>query len=378
LDLDSDQVLFGQTCRQFLEKEFPLSAVRELLEQPAVIDRELSRREAELGWFGLLSPEDLGGGGVAGLGVADSATVAAELGRNLHPGPALMTNLVSQAIAAAGSAGQRKELVPNLIGGEASATWAIGNIGWLWGRATSPAQLSSGPDGMGVLSGSIECVQDATTADHLLVTVPRVETGAPAQIVLPRDTPGLEVIALHSLDLTRSFANVVFRDIAIPADQILAGDSAATDQVQHQLDLAVILQTAESVGAIDRVYEFTLQYARDRIAFGRPIGSYQAIKHRLADLLVWLESSKATLSAAIDALEASSDDSSHLVSLAAAYVGDIAPRLVQECVQLHGGIGLTWEHDIHLYLRRVATNAALLGSPAVHRQRLEAILMPAS
>lgn len=374
LDLDPDQILFGQTCRQFLEKEFPVATVRELLDGTATLGRDLIRREAELGWFGLLSPEAVGGGGVVGNGVADSVTVAGELGRFLHPGAALMTNVIAQVLAVAGSPEQRRDIVPGLIDGSVSATWAIGSVEWLWNAGRPGITMTPDEHGGLILNGTAECVQDAGSADYLLVTG-AVSDGSFAQVIVPRDTARVTVTLLHSLDLTREFGTVRFDNAAFPATARVGEPTPSATAFAHQVDLVTLLQTAETVGAIDRVYEFTLQYARDRVAFGRPIGSYQAIKHRLADLLVQLESAKATVAAATRALSEDSEDSSHLASVAAAYVGEVAPRFVQECVQLHGGIGLTWEHDIHLYLRRVAANTALLGSPPAHRRRIASILM---
>ena len=150
------------------------------------------------------------------------------------------------------------------------------------------------------------------------------------------------------------------------------GDAAA--DVERQLQVALILQNAETVGAVNCVYDFTLEYAKDRMAFGRPIGSYQALKHRFADMKVWLEACHATATAAARAVQRGDDDASRLVSVAKAYIGDRAPAIAQDCVQLHGGIGVTWEHDLHLYLRRVAQNAALFGSARDHRLRVATLL----
>jgi alkylation response protein AidB-like acyl-CoA dehydrogenase len=378
LDLDADQTLFAQTCRQFLEREHPLPAVRARIDTGVEgVDRELWKRAAELGWFGLLSPAELGGGGVAGNGVADSASVAAELGRFLHPGPVIATNVVASAVAAAGSGDQRATLVPRLLEGGAVATWALGEVGWLWGDGEPSVRIGLDAGGGAVLDGTAGYVQDAAAADYLLVSGRAVAGGedrGTVQVVVPAGTPGVVVTPLHSLDLTRGLAEVRFADVALSSASLVGDVERTPWRVAAQFDLAVVLQSAETVGAAERVFEFTLQYARDRVAFGRPIGSYQAIKHRLADLLVWLEGAKATVSAAVGALAAGSEDGSHLVSVAAAYVKDVGPRLIQECVQIHGGIGLTWEHDIHLYLRRATTNAALLGTPAAHRGRLDALL----
>jgi alkylation response protein AidB-like acyl-CoA dehydrogenase len=135
-----------------------------------------------------------------------------------------------------------------------------------------------------------------------------------------------------------------------------------------------VLQCAEMVGAIDRVFQFTVQWAFDRYSFGRPLASYQALKHRFADMKMWLEAAQATANAAAKAVQARGGDAAELVSVAKAYIGQRATDIVQDCVQLHGGIGVTWEHDLHLYLRRVTVDRMTWGTPSEHRRRLADIL----
>ena len=148
----------------------------------------------------------------------------------------------------------------------------------------------------------------------------------------------------------------------------------AGPDVERQLQIGLVLQNAETVGATERVFEFTLEYCRDRVSFGRPIGSYQALKHRLADIKLWLEACHGTATASARAVATRSGDASELVSVAKSYIGDRCPAIIQDCVQMHGGIGVTWDADLHLYLRRVAQNAALYGSVRQHRERLATLL----
>jgi alkylation response protein AidB-like acyl-CoA dehydrogenase len=144
--------------------------------------------------------------------------------------------------------------------------------------------------------------------------------------------------------------------------------------VERQLMLAIALQTAETVGAADRVFEFTGKYAQDRFAFGRPIASFQALKHRFADMLMWLEFSKAIADGAAEAIDEGREDAPRIASIAAAYAGDRCLDVIDDCVQISGGIGVTWEHDIHLYSRRVALNRAVYGSPEQHKERVAVLL----
>ncbi len=148
----------------------------------------------------------------------------------------------------------------------------------------------------------------------------------------------------------------------------------ADEDVERQLQDAVVLQCAEMAGAVDRVFAFTVEYAEDRYSFGRPLVSYQALKHRFADMKLWLEASHATAGAAARAVDTGSPLAGELVSVAKSYIGDHGPTILSECVQFHGGIGVTWDHDLHLYLRRVVQDRALFGTPRLHRERVAAAM----
>ena len=154
---------------------------------------------------------------------------------------------------------------------------------------------------------------------------------------------------------------------------VLGATGDAAPQIEAQLQRAVVLQVAESLGAMDALFERTCAYAKDRIAFGRPIGSFQAIKHLLADLSLRVEGTRAALASAVEAVESSSEDASTIASMLKSYAGDAGVELAQGCLQVHGGIGFTWEHDLHLYLRRLTSDAALFGDPIWHRERLVAL-----
>jgi alkylation response protein AidB-like acyl-CoA dehydrogenase len=172
----------------------------------------------------------------------------------------------------------------------------------------------------------------------------------------------------------RRFGTTTFDRVTLPTSAVVGEIGGAAAQVERQLQLALVLQCAEIVGLLDRVFEFTLEYMHDRYAFGRPIASYQALKHRIADMLLWLESAKGTTDAAIAAVDERADDASRLASVAKSYVAEKAMTIIQECNQFHGGISQTWEHDLHLYLRRATVDRALYGTPEQHRERLCVLL----
>ena len=366
LELSEDQQLFLDTTRRYLTANWPMAAVRKLVDDPVGFDRRVWGQGAELGWMSMVVPEEHGGGCISGEPVADLAIVAEELGRFMFAGPVLPSNLVAFALAQSGSEGLAKEHLPALASGSEIATWAIGGDNDRYGvDAGGPDAV---PAGAGfVLRGATSPVQDARVADHLLISA-RTPAG-PTQFLVPADAAGVTVTPLVGLDLARRFGRVEFRDVEVPGTAVVGEPGAAGPAIERQLALAVALQCAETVGSTDRAFEMTLQYVKDRKSFGRPIGSYQALKHRLVDMLLWLESSKAATLAAVKAVQFDVD-ASDAASVAKSYVSDRCPVILRECLQMHGGIGFTWEHDLHFFMRRVESNAALYGSPDHHRDRL--------
>jgi alkylation response protein AidB-like acyl-CoA dehydrogenase len=190
---------------------------------------------------------------------------------------------------------------------------------------------------------------------------------------LPARTAGVQIEQLDGLDLARRFSEVSFNNVAVPESAVVGAVGEADHDVERQLQVALVLSIAESVGAMNRLFDITLQYAKDRTAFGRPIGSFQAIKHLLADLSMHLEACNAGSVAAAQAAQDCSENAAEVTSIAKAYVGDHSIELAQGCLQVHGGIGYTWEHDLHLYLRRLTVNNALYGEPSWHRERMCAL-----
>jgi alkylation response protein AidB-like acyl-CoA dehydrogenase len=378
LTLNAEQTFFQETTRRFLEGEAPLTRVRELADDPAGFDRGWWRRGAELGWTAFLVPEEHGGGTLSGEGgVCDLAIVAEEFGRLVSPGPLHPTNVVAAAVAASGTPEQRAEVLPGVVRGDVVATWCFNEPGRGW--RSSDVELLARPTGDGfVLAGTKAMVEAPGEADWFLVSA-RLNGGGDGlgQFLVPRDAPGIAVTPMKGLDLVRRFGQVRFDDVAVSSGaRVGAGD--ATADIERQLQIGAILECAEMAGAADRVLEFTAEYAFNRYSFGRQLASYQALKHRFADMKLWLEATHATVDGAARAIDgaanaangADGSQAARLVSAAKVYVGDRVPELVQDCVQMHGGIGVTWEHNIHLYLRRVTLGRALYGTPDEHRERL--------
>jgi alkylation response protein AidB-like acyl-CoA dehydrogenase len=367
VDLTEEQEFFRAAVRKFLEGEVPLTVVRDLYEDPEGFDRGWWRQAAEVGWTSLLVPEELGGGTLSGSPVADAVILAEEIGRLVAPGPFLPVNVVAAALVAAGSEEQRSSVLPGLVAGNEMAAWAFCEPSRRW--VTEDIATTADLDGDEVvLDGAKAYVEAAAGAAHLLVTA--TNPAGLTQVLVPADTPGVQVTSGRSLDMTRRFASVRFAGARLPRSAVIGEVGSAARQVDAQRHLAIALQCAELVGVAERILEVTLEYGRERISFGRPIVSYQALKHRIADMYVRLEGAKAVSDALAVAIDAGDDDVATLAGVTKAYVGAHTLDIVDDCVQITGGIGVTWEHDIHLYNRRAAVSRAVYGTPEEHKQEL--------
>jgi len=365
-ELSSDQEFFQETTGRFLDEHVPVGELRRLRDDPGGFGRDYWTRGADLGWTSLLVGEADGGGSISGSGLVDLTLIAHEFGRRAAPGPLTATNVVAAALGEAGGPAHA-EVLAGLLNGTEIATWCF----------TEPqpndrlgaVALEVRVDGDEVvLHGVKRPVESAGRSDHLLVTG-RTGTGL-SQVLVPRDTPGVSVSPMHTVDLTRRFSVVSFDRVRVPATAVVGAVGAADALVERQLDLALVILDAESVGAMQAAFDMTVEWAFDRYSFGRPLASYQALKHRFADMKAWLEASHAISDEAAAAVAARAPQAAELVSAAKAFIGQYGAELMQECVQLHGGIGVTFEHDLHLYLRRHTVNRALYGTPADHRQRI--------
>jgi alkylation response protein AidB-like acyl-CoA dehydrogenase len=365
LDLSDEQAFFVETTRRFLEAECGIPAVRDLADDPVGYDAHVWAQGAQLGWTSLLVPEADGGGSFSDHGLADLVLVAEEMGRRVSPGPLVPVNLVASALSAQGTDDQVAQVLPGLLDGSAVATWT--------GPGTVPAAATA--DGYS-RSGSVAAVEAAAEADHLLV-VAEVDGGL-THLLVPADAPGVTVTQLGSLDLVRRYGSVTFDAVTLGAGSVVGEPGGAADEVERLLQVATVLVCAEAAGATERCFEMTVEYLGDRYSFGRPLSSYQALKHRLADDKMWLEGCHAIVSGAAAAVAAGADDARELASAAKAWVGPNATEIIQDCIQLHGGIGITWEHDLHLYLRRATVDRLAYGAPDVHADRVAGLLLAAA
>jgi alkylation response protein AidB-like acyl-CoA dehydrogenase len=375
ISLTDDQEFFRETTQKFLSTECPLPKVRELRSSEPGFEPGYWRQGAELGWVSLVVPEDLGGGSVSGEGVRDLALVAHEFGTHVAPGPLLPCNVVAATLARSGSAEQQETRLPALVAGEQVATWAFTELPPHDGLGD--IALRAEPDGGDfVLTGVKSPVEAGAQADHFLVTA--ATDAGPTQFLVGAGTPGVTVTPLRSVDLVRRFARIDFAGVRVPAGGLVGEPGGAAADVEEQVRLAAVIQSAEMVGAAHAVFDLTLDWAFSRYSFGRPLASYQEIKHRFADMKMWLEASHALADAAAQHVQAGDTHAADTASIAQAYTGHYLAELVQDCVQLHGGIGVTYEHDIHLFLRRITADRLTYGTPADHRQRIATLRIQAA
>ena len=363
--LTSDQELLRDTTSRFLSDRAPLSQLRKDRNHPAGFEPEYWTSGAELGWTMLLVSEDDGGGSVSGRGAADLALIAYEFGRNAAPGPLVDCNVVASALS--GQQGDlQREALGQIISGAAIATSALGAAPW---QRQHEATVSIRRDGGDVvIDGAVRPVESAKQAGYLLVTG-RSEGGM-TQVLVPTETAGLEIRGLKGMDVTRRFGSASFDGVRLPTSALVGEFGRADDQVARQVQVAAVILSAESVGAMDVAFDMTLDWAFHRYTFGRALASYQALKHRFADMKSWLEASHAVSDAAADAVADRAPEAAETASAAKVYIGEQGPELAQDCVQLHGGIGVTYEHDLHFFLRRVTLDRLLYGTPAEHRRLL--------
>jgi alkylation response protein AidB-like acyl-CoA dehydrogenase len=367
--LTSDQELLRDTTARYLGDQVPLSRLRSVYRNdPAGFDPAYWTSGAELGWTMLLVGEEDGGGSVSGRGAVDLALIAYEFGRHAAPGPLVDCNVIAAALS--GQSGDlQRAVLGELISGVGIASHCLGAAPW---QRSGEATVTIRRDGDDlVIDGAVRPVESARQAGHLLVT--GMSEAGMTQVLVPANAPGVEIRALKGMDVTRRFANVVFDGVHAPASALLGEYGRAGAQVSRQIQNAAVILSAESVGAMDAAFDMTLDWAFGRYTFGRALASYQALKHRFADMKSWLEASHAVSDAAAEAVADQTTLAAETASAAKSYIGVQGPELAQDCVQLHGGIGVTYEHDLHFFLRRVTLDSLLYGTPAEHRRLLARI-----
>jgi alkylation response protein AidB-like acyl-CoA dehydrogenase len=363
--LNEEQRELRDTLRRFLEDHAPMRRVREVMGSPDAHDPALWRRMVEdLGLQGLTVPESHGG---AGLGQVELSVVMEELGRALVPGPFLSSAvLATSTLLALDDEDARADLLPDLAAGRRIATLAV-----IEGRDWDPdavAMRATLEDGGWRVSGSKTLVVDGCLADLVLVTARAGDE--PALFAVEGSAPGLSRAALKTLDLTRGMARLDFT--GVPARRLVSEDAAGA--LNRVLDLATVALAGEQVGGLQRCLEMSVEYAGARAQFGRTIGSFQAVKHLCADMQVDMEQARSAARYAAWAADEAPEELPLAAGVAGAFCSDAFFRVAASTIQVHGGIGFTWEHDAHLYFRRAKSSQLLFGTPSERRARLANVL----
>jgi alkylation response protein AidB-like acyl-CoA dehydrogenase len=363
-EFTEEQAQLRDAVSKFCAEHFDEQAVRSLMESDPPFDPKLwARLGSELGVLGLSVPE--ADGGVGGT-LVDQAVAVEQLGAALACGPVFGTVFLAIPALVATSAGPvRDELLAALVEGTRTAAFAVPDAA----GAFDPAAVAVDASG-DTLTGTVEQVVDGGAADDLLVAANGPD--GLALYAVRADASGVERTPLVTLDLTRPQANIRFS--GAPA-RLLAGPDEAPRVIGHAFHVGAALLAVEQVGAAQHLLNLAVEYAKGRLQFGRPIGSFQAVKHRLADMLVGLEHARSTAYHAAWALTDGSDDPAIAASIAQATCSDALSRIAKDTIQVHGGIGFTWEHQAHLYFKRATTDAALLGGAEQHRARVAELVL---
>lgn len=366
-DLNDEQQAIKSTAHDLLASRFKSERLREIAESDDGFDESGWKEMAELGWAGLALPEEWGG---QGLGIVELAVLFEEMGYALAPSPLLSNTVAGLAIAAGGNDDQKERYLRRLAEGELRGTPALVDVG----VPATPGQfaMAAGSDGDDVvLSGEKTLVLDAASADFFLVA-----TADNRRHIVDSGAAGVTVIPEAGIDLTRRLSTVRFEDVRVAPEDTLPGGEEEYFPVFLR---ACVALAAESTGVAQRALEMSVAYAKDRHQFGRPIGAYQAVSHRCAQMLLETENSRSAVYGAAWAADAEPESLPLAACMAKAYASDAGWRVPDAAIQVHGGIGFTWEHDLHFFLKRGRLNASLFGDAKWHRERVaDAVLAGAA
>ena len=365
-----EQDMLRESARKFLDSQCPTTWVRKIMEDETAHSDELWKKFAAMGWLGLLIPRKLGG---IGGSFFDAAVILEEMGKTLVPGPFLSSALLGAVtIAGGGTSAQKKDLLPRVADGSLILT-----VAWqeeAGGDDPSDVRLKAKRAGAEfVLHGEKCFVFDASVADWFVVAArtARVKNQPRLGVTLflvERGATGLSVAPLPTIDKTRRQASVSFDGVSVPAKRMLGRLHAGSPILARSLELATAAIAVETVGVAQRALELSVEYARERTQFGKPIGSFQAVKHKCVDMMVAVENARSLAYYAAWAVEERTRECPLAVAMAKAYASEMGKSVTGEAIQIHGGIGFTWEHDIHLYYRRALANEATFGAAPFHRE----------
>ena len=367
-DFTDEQEELRSSVRSVLERECPISLVRALVEKGTASEQPW-RSATELGWTGIGVPESCGG---LGLGFVETALVVEEHGRLLAPGPYLATvTQFAPAIREAGNEAQRRRFLEAVVAGRLTGALAVSNAAG--GCFPPDAELRARRDGdHWRIEGTRHHVVDGDIADEIVVSAHVEEGDGVGLFAVPGASAKRERIS--ALDASRPIAKLEFDGVRVDADRALGRPGECAAPLARTLEQATVALSLETVGACQALFDRTLEYAKHREQFGRPIGSFQAIQHKLADMFAAIEKARDTGYFAAMAIAEDDPRRALAASVAKVAAGDCQRMLAKEGIQIHGGIGFTWEHDVHLFVKRVKTAELLFGTSAEHRARIADLL----
>jgi alkylation response protein AidB-like acyl-CoA dehydrogenase len=363
-----EQEMLRKSARDFLAKESPMTYVRQMMEDDRGFRDDQWRKMAELGWMGLILPEEHGG---AGLDFVDMIVVLEEMGRVVLPGPFFSTVILGGvALNEAGTAAQKTELLPKLAAGDLRVTLAQLEPNARWDA--DGVELEAKPAAGGyALSGTKLLVPDAHTAD-LVIVAGRAPGSKGAEgvtlFLVDARAAGVTTTLLRTMDQTRKLCEVVLKDVRVGPDRVLGNRGEGWKLLERIVDRGKVGLCAEMCGGAERVLEMSVEYAKVREQFGRPIGSFQAIQHKCANMLVEVESSKSATYYAAWAVANDVAEAPLAAAMAKAYCSDAYRHTAGEGIQIHGGIGFTWEHDMHIYFKRAKSSEVTFGDATWNRE----------
>jgi alkylation response protein AidB-like acyl-CoA dehydrogenase len=361
----AEQEMLRDTARRFLSDKAGSAVVRQIMESDSGFDAGLWSEISRQGWPAMHIPEEYGG---AGFSYLELVVLMEEMGAALFPAPFFSSiALGANALLIAGSEEQKKELLPAVAAGEVRLAVAQLEESGGWGESGILMEAATyGTDFL--LSGRKMYVVDGHTATSLVVAA-RTDAGV-SLFLVDGDAAGVSRSRVETMDMTRKQAEVSFDAVRVPSSAMIGADGSGWTTLSKVTDLAAVALAAECVGGAQRCLDMSVEYAKVRVQFGRPIGSFQAIKHKCADMLVQVESARSAAYYAGWAAAEDNDELGVVAPLAKSYCSEAFFFCASENIQIHGGIGFTWEHDAHLYFKRAKTAELLLGSPAHHRALL--------
>jgi alkylation response protein AidB-like acyl-CoA dehydrogenase len=363
-DLSKAQKLLQQSARDFFARECKPERVRELMATDTAFDEQLWRAMADQGWTGLIIPEEFGG---LGLSLVDLIAVTEEMGRACLPGPFLSTVWASALIDRAGSEGQRKQYLEPISSGDMKATVALLEETADWNIAAVRMRAEKEVKGYR-LRGRKEFVTDAETAD-VIFCVGR-DTAGPVLLPVEKGAQGLKIAATPGLDATRKLYSVELDNVFVPEADALAFTTRTQEALEEAIDVAIVALCGEMLGGMEWTLETSVEYAKTRQQFGKPIGVYQAVQHQCADMFLMTEGARSAVYYAAWAVSEKDRSAKLAVSLAKAYCSDAAREVGNRGMQVHGGIGFTWEHNLHLYYKRAKSSEIIFGDANYHREEI--------